>query len=72
MTVTVKLNSGKSISVSRAADGAGLLMTVKTPFGAFPEYLNTDQAGAILFAIEQALTEIDVSREQLAERFAAH
>jgi len=66
--VAIKLKSGKTVSVDRKGDGVDL--TIKTIIGNFSEQLTTSEASALLFAIEQTLTELDISAEQAAQRLA--
>lgn len=66
MMVTINLKSGKAVAVETKGDGVNL--TIKTLFGNFSEALTTDEAGALLFALEQSLTELDISREAAALR----
>lgn len=70
MSTTTTLPSGKTLTVSVAADGIGLTLIIGTPLGTFREYLKTETAGAIMFSFDQVLTELDVLRERLAEAAA--
>jgi hypothetical protein len=64
--VSIKLKSGKTVSVDRKGDGVDL--TIKTLIGNFSEQLTKEEASALLFALEQTLYELDISAQQAAQR----
>lgn len=72
--VEIKLNAGKSIQISAAADGKGMTLAVKTLFGTFSDQMSAEQAGGIVFAIEQAFDQLAViqARDALKHANAQH